>query len=148
MRARFIAALGALVLLAACASTPVGGTSTPSGPASIPSAPLDLGNWRGGSEAATLHGFQQTVAQRYGAGLALAAVSNDLRRHEFACADAARGERGDPPAQICRRTISVSGCTHTWQVHLFDARGDGRLARSRGLYDRRCGGDGLLGGPG
>jgi hypothetical protein len=29
---------------------------------------------------------------------------------------------------------------------LFEA--DGKLSRTRGLYDRRCGGEGLLGGPG
>lgn len=145
---RIVVAAGLAALLAACATAPGGGVSSPTGPASIPSTPLDLGNWRAASEAVTLQGFQQTVAQRYGAGLALAAVSGDLRRAEFACAAAPRSDRGDPPAQICRRTITASGCTHTWQVHLFDTRGDGRLARTRGLYDRRCGGDGLLGGPG
>jgi hypothetical protein len=129
----------------------VGGVSTPSGPASIPSSALDLGDWRRGSEAATLSAFQDNVASRYGAGLAIAAVSGDLRRNEFNCGAApprAAGNRGDPPAQVCRKTTSANGCTHTWQVHVFDAGGDGRLARTRGLYDRRCGGDGLLGGPG
>ncbi len=136
------------VALAGCATAPVGGVSTPDGGASIASGPLDLGNWRSASEAATLQAFQQAVAQRYGAGVALTAVGADLRRNDFACAEGQPSERGDPPAQICRRTASDGGCTHTWQVHVFDAGGDGRLARSRGLYDRRCGGDGLLGGPG
>ncbi|MEZ5994959.1 MAG: hypothetical protein R3C25_04335 [Hyphomonadaceae bacterium] len=136
--------------VSACATLPVGGTSTPSGPATIPSSPINLGDWRNASESATLSAFQQTVASRYGAGLQLSAVSADLRRNEFNCGAAPAREqgRGDPPAQVCRRTVSASGCTHTWQVHLFDASGDGRLARTRGLYDRRCGGDGLLGGPG
>jgi hypothetical protein len=135
--------------LSACASTPLGGAGEPSGPASIPSSPLDLGNWRNASANATLEDFQRTINTRYGAGLAISAVSADLRRNEFNCAAANRGDgRGDPPAQVCRKTVTVSGCTHTWQAHLFDANNDGRLARSRGLYDRRCGGDGLLGGPG
>jgi hypothetical protein len=32
-------------------------------------------------------------------------------------------------------------------VHLFDTHGDARIARARALYDRRCGREGLLGGP-
>lgn len=137
------------LLLGACETLPTGGPTTPSGPATIPSAPLSLGDWRGGSEAATLQAFEQTVASRYGAGLQIAAVSNDLRRNEFTCGAApprASGNRGTPPEQVCRRTTTANGCTHTWQVHLFGA--DGALAQTRGLYDRRCGGDGLLGGPG
>lgn len=96
-----------------------------------------------------MQAFQHEIAARYAAGLPLTAVSADLRRNDFACssnADAAG--RGDPPDQICRRTLTLEGCTHTWQVHVFDTSGNGALARSRALYDRRCGGDGLLGGPG
>jgi hypothetical protein len=142
--------LAAAVLLAACATVPVGGVGTPSGPSTIPSTPLDLGDWPNASEAATLRAFQQNVTNRYGAGLALSDIAADLRRADFTCGAASPENqgRGDPPAQVCRRTTTQSGCTHTWQVHLFDARGDGRLARSRGLYDRRCGNEGLLGGPG
>lgn len=146
MRAAFLA----LAALSASCATPVGGVSTPSGPSSIPATPLDLGDWRSASPAATLSAFQQTVAARYGAGVAVSDIGADLRRNEFNCAAGrppADG-RGDTPAQVCRRTTTVSGCTHTWQVHVFDSNGDGRLARSRGLYDRRCGDDGLLGGPG
>jgi hypothetical protein len=134
------------LLLSACATPPPPGTATPSGPPSIPSGPIDLGNWRGGSEASVLGEFQQNVARRYGAGLQLSAVSADLRRNQFTCA-ANQDTRGDPPAQICRKTTSESGCTHTWQVHLYDQAGNAALTRTRGLYDRRCGGDGLLGGP-
>jgi hypothetical protein len=137
--------------LGACETIPVGGPMAPSGPATIPSSPLELGDWRHASESATLEAFQQTVTSRYGAGLAVTAASADLRRNEFNCGAApprTEGGRGDPPAQVCRRTTTSSGCTHTWQVHLFDQGGDGALARTRGLYDRRCGGDGLLGGPG
>lgn len=145
---RIALALG-LGLLASCA-TPVGGVSTPSGPARIPNAPLDLGDWRNATEAATLQAFQQNVSSHYGAGLPINAVSANLNSQQFSCgaAPAQSGGRGDPPVQVCRRTMSNSGCTHTWQVHLFDTSGDGALARTRGLYDRRCGGDGLLGGPG
>lgn len=137
------------VALAACATTPASGPSAPSGPASIPSTPLSLGDWRNASAAATLSGWEHTVTTRYGAGLALERVAADLRSNEFQCGpNQRRDERGDPAAEVCRRTITASGCTHTWQVHLFDASGDRRLARTRGLYDRRCGSDGLLGGPG
>jgi hypothetical protein len=145
---KYVFLLAALAL-AACTTMPVGGVSTPSGPATIPSGPLALGDWRSASAAATMQQFQSNVASRYGAGLALTAVAGDLRRNEFSCAaNPPSGGPGDPPDQICRRTTTASGCTHTWQVHLFDTNGDGRLARTRGLYDRRCGGDGLLGGPG
>jgi hypothetical protein len=139
------------LLLGACETLPTSGPSVPTGPAAIPSTPLALGDWRTAPETATLEAFQQNVTSRYGAGLQVAAASADLRRNEFNCGAAparAEGNRGDPPAQVCRKTTTANGCTHTWQVHLFDASGDGALSRTRGLYDRRCGGDGLLGGPG
>jgi hypothetical protein len=145
------AALGLLAFAASCASiapTPGGGVSTPSGAASIPSTPLALGDYRAESAGAVLGGFERTVASRYGEGMTLSAVTADLRRNEFNCAATTATDRGDPPAQVCRRTIAQSGCTHTWQVHLFDADNNARLARTRALYDRRCGNDGLLGGPG
>jgi hypothetical protein len=142
--------LGALaVALAACETIPTSSVATPSGPAAIPSTPLDLGDWRRATAEATLAQFQQTVSSRYGAGLPISAVTADLRGNDFNCAAprASTDGRGDPPAQVCRKTVSISGCTHTWQAHLFDANNDARLARARALYDRRCGGDGLLGGP-
>ncbi|MGE0743051.1 MAG: hypothetical protein AB7O98_17070 [Hyphomonadaceae bacterium] len=144
---RFLAVAGLVLALSACVTVPAG-VQTPSGPPTIPTAPIDLGNWRAATEAATLQGFERTVTDRYAVGLPITAVSADLRRNEFNCADAPRAERGTPPAQVCRRTVTNSGCTHTWQVHLFDEGGSDRLARTRALYDRRCGGDGLLGGPG
>ncbi len=137
------------LLLGACETLPVGGVTEPTGPSTIPSTPINLGDWRDASEAATLQSFQQGVTSRYGAGMQIASVSADLRRNEFNCGAAparAEGNRGDPPAQVCRKTTAANGCTHTWQVHLFGD--DGALARTRGLYDRRCGSDGLLGGPG
>lgn len=101
------------------------------------------------NEAQTLEAFQQSVASRYAAGIAVNAAQSDLEHNEFRCGASPGTDagRGDPPAEVCRRTVTANGCTHTWQVHLFDEHGDGRLARTRGLYDRRCGGDGLLGGP-
>lgn len=143
------AAVAALVMLGACATMPVSGPSAPEGAGSIPSAPLSLGDYRTATEAATLDAFQQAVTSRYATGIAVNAAQGDLEHNEFRCGASPGTDagRGDPPAEVCRRTVTANGCTHTWQVHLFDQHGDGRLARTRGLYDRRCGGDGLLGGP-
>lgn len=133
--------------LASCASLPIGQPAAPSAPR-IPATPLELGDWRRASAETALSQFERIVAGRYAAGLALAAVTADLQLYEFTCAaPRAAAARGDPPARTCRKTVSLNGCTHTWQAHLFDANGDGALARTRALYDRRCGGDGLLGGP-
>lgn len=143
-----IAAIAALTLLAACATSTVSAPTAPSGPAAIPSTPLDLGDWRNAAASATLASFEGNVAARYGAGVPVSDGVADLRRQEFTCAQPTRAEdgRGAPPAQVCRRTITANGCTHTWQVHFFGE--GGAIVRTRGLYDRRCGNDGLLGGPG
>lgn len=145
---RFFAAAALALMVTACV-TPVSGPTAPGGTGAIPSTSLNLGNWRTASEAATLSAFQQQVTGRYSTGLALNTVAADLRRNEFACAPAPQAPdgRGAPPAQICRRNANSGGCAHTWQVHLFDASGDQRLARTRALYDRSCRGDDLLGGP-
>ena len=144
---RLVAAIGLAAVLAACETVPTsGGPSAPPPPsATIPSEPLALGD-RNAAAATTLAAFEQTVQARY-AGVELSAAAADLRRSEFNCGapPPAEDSRGDPPAQVCRRTVTASGCTHTWQVHLFD--NTGRVERARGLYDRRCGNDGLLGGP-
>ncbi len=143
---RFVAMALLAASLAACTTVADGGVAPGPG-ATIPSTPLDLGAWRTATAAATLDEFQNTIAARYAEGLQISAVAADMRRNEFNCAEPDAGHgRGDPPAQVCRRTVTVSGCTHTWQAHLFDT--DNRLTRARGLYDRRCGNDGLLGGPG
>lgn len=143
-----VLALSALAL-SACTTVATNGAAAPSGPAAIPTSAIELGDWRNATPAATLQAFQQTINARYGVGLELSAVTADMRRNEFNCAAPDPGHgRGDPPAQVCRRTVSANGCTHTWQAHLYDEGDSNRLARTRGLYDRRCGGDGLLGGPG
>ncbi len=140
-----VAALG----LSACATLPVGGTTTPSGAATIPATALNLGDWRRASANSMIQHLEREVGGRYGMGLALTLVSADLRRNDFTCApNREAAGRGDPADQICRKTVTAEGCTHTWQVHLFDANGNAALTRTRALYDRRCGGDGLLGGPG
>lgn len=140
----------ALALAAAACSTPIAGMSTPAGPAQIPSTEIELGNWRASNEGATQGAFQRGINSRYAAAAAISTVAADLRRNRFACAAAPRDladNRGVPPAQVCRRTITAAGCTHTWQVHLFDNMSDRRLAHTRSLYDRSCGADDLLGGP-
>ena len=74
-------------MLAACETVPVGGVSTPTGVGAIPSAPLDLGgDWRRASVGQVFEAFQQNVAARYSAGLAITAVAGDLRRNQFNCA--------------------------------------------------------------
>jgi hypothetical protein len=146
---KHFAALASLALLAACATADVSAPPPPpSGGAAIPSTPLELGDWRTATAPATLAAFERNVQSRYGAGLAINAVTGDLRAQDFNCAEGVRSAdgRGSPPAQVCRRTVTANNCTHTWQVHLFGTAG--RLAQTRGLYDRRCGGDGLLGGAG
>ena len=133
----------AMALLAGCETMQAGGGVSNAHSA----APIDLGDWRHATAAATMTTFEGIVHSRYPAGSSIAAAASDLQHNEFNCAvnhDAST--RGEPPAQICRRTVAAENCTNTWQVHLFGA-GDA-LTRARPLYDRRCGGDGLLGGPG
>ncbi len=138
--------IGLALVLGACETIPIASSSSTG---AIPSTSLNLGDWRRANANLVAQHFEREVGGRYGAGLALTAVSSDLRRNEFTCApNRDDAGRGDPPEQICRKTITVEGCTHTWQVHLYDVDGNEALARARALYDRRCGGEGLLGGPG
>lgn len=140
--------IAVLALLVGCETIPTD-VSAPSPAANISSAPLDLGDWRRASVSTMAQHFEREIAGRYQIGLPLTAVSSDLRRNEFACAENRDSAgRGDPPDQICRKAVAAENCTHTWQVHLYDADANNALARTRALYDRRCGGDGLLGGPG
>ena len=132
--------------MSACETTSGGGSATCG--AENAGGALDLGDWRQATGAATLNEFQTTIAARYSVGSSLSAAAADLRRNEFRCAaNSDSTGRGTPPAQICRKTVTAENCTGTWQVHLFDTNGDGRIARTRALYDRRCGAEGLLGGP-
>lgn len=149
MMQRTLSLVALCLALAACATAPTSDVAAPAVPAAIPSTPLALGDWRRASAEATLTLFQETIASRYGAGLPISAVTADLRGSDFSCSPprASTDTRGAPPVQVCRKTVTASGCTHTWQAHLFDTNNDARLARTRALYDRRCGDDGLLGGP-
>ena len=139
-------ALGLALFAAACGTIPLGAVSAPGGVAA--STTLELGDWRHVTSAAELAQFQTTIASRYAPGAPISAAAADLRRNDFACAaNVDPNSPGDPPAQICRKTVTAENCTATWQVHLYDTNNDGRLARTRALYDRRCGNEGLLGGP-
>ena len=137
-------ALGLALLASGCETM---SESAPTA-ATAPSNALDLGDWRNATPAATLTLFESAVAARYAIGSSVSDAAADLRRNDFTCA--ANNDttgRGDPPAQICRKTLTADACTGTWQVHLFDAHGNGAIARARALFDKRCGREGLLGGP-
>jgi hypothetical protein len=139
-------ALSFALLVSAC-ETMSGVEGTQGGAENVGSA-FDLGDWRHAAPADTLSQFQTTITARYSAGSSLSAAAADLRRNDFNCAaDNDATGRGTPPVQICRKTVTAENCTGTWQVHLFDTNGDGRIAHARALYDRRCGAEGLLGGP-
>lgn len=149
MRTASLSLLAALFVLAACETVPISAPGSTSGPVGIPSGPLDLGgDWQHVPASAVLQTFEQTVAGRYAAGLAVTDATADLQQNQFTCApNHDTTGHGQPPVAVCRKTVTQAQCTHTWQVHLFDTGGDARLARARGLYDRRCGNEGLLGGP-
>ena len=137
-------ALGLALVASGCETV---SQSAPSGP-SAPVNALDFGDWRNAAAAATLAQFESTIASRYAIGSSVSDAAADLRRNDFTCAaNNDTSGRGDPPAQICRKTVTADTCTGTWQVHLFDTSGDGRIARARALFDKRCGREGLLGGP-
>ena len=137
-------ALGLALVASGCETV---SESAPSA-ASAPVNALDFGDWRNAAPAATLAQFESAIASRYAVGSSVSDAAADLRRNDFTCAaNNDTSGRGDPPAQICRKTVTADTCTGTWQVHLFDARGDGRIARARALFDKRCGREGLLGGP-
>jgi hypothetical protein len=129
----------------------ISGCETVSAPPeeAAPTAQLALGDWTHAPAATTLAQFQSQVAARYAAGSPISAATADLQSNAFTCAaDNDTTGRGAPPAQICRKTVTGDNCTGTWQVHLFDNSGNGQLAHARALFDKRCGREGLLGGPG
>jgi hypothetical protein len=156
MRVRTLGAAAALILwLSACASLPtLPGVDTGPAPASrpsgdeIPAEAIDLGSYALMEPDAVLRRFRGEIGRRYAPGMPLSVAVADQKKNRFSCAAATAAAGGDPPDQVCRRTVRLEGCTHTFQVHLFDQDGDKKLARVRSLYDRTCGGDGLLGGPG
>lgn len=145
----------AATLLAACSS---GGGMRDAGPAptaprgvSAPSGPIEIYDYRRASAATVAQSFARGIERRYAIGLAFLVALADLRASQFVCTASAAGRGGDPPDQVCRRSITENDCTHTWQVHLWDdAPGAAsKVSRVRGLHDRRCkADDGLLGGPG
>jgi hypothetical protein len=147
--------LAACVLVAACTPLEEIGVRPPPpvlprGDNLPPSGSIDLGDWRGGAPGTVAQRFSSIMARRYELGSPFSSAMDDLRFNQFACARGVQG-RGDPPDQVCRRAISDRGCTHTWQVHLFDDAPNQatKISRVRGLYDKSCAAeDGLLGGPG
>ena len=142
-----LALLLALIALAACETVATDATKPSVTPAIT--GDLTLGDsWRTQTQAQTLDAFAHTIAGRYGAGTLTERAIADLQHASFTCGENHDvGGRGSPPNEICRHTEVANGCTHTWQVHLFDTSGDGRITRARALFDKRCGREGLLGGP-
>ena len=142
-----VCALIAVLALSACA-TNIAGANKAHGIAT-PKGELQLGDYAQLGEAKLAADFSSMIAARYPAGLSLSAAQADLGRNRFSCGAPKLGGKpsGDPPDLVCRRVIKAGGCDHTWQVHLFDDDGGKpTLARVRGLYDRACGSDDLLGG--
>lgn len=145
MSLKTMIAAAMLLVLAACA-TPVSGPGpqAPTGSGGIPSSRIDLGDYRRAAANQVASRFSDGVTRRYAQGMMLSQVSADLRSNQFQCQAGGASDRGNPPAHVCRRVEREGGCEHTWQVHLF-AEGQ-TLARTRAIYDRTCGDDGLLGG--
>lgn len=130
--------LAGVLALAACApaSRPVFGPETQ--PASAEPGALELGDVRE-PEPALAQQFAASVGRRF-AGVELERASKELRSQNFDCFPP-KAMGGHPPDRVCRRTLAANGCTHTWRVFLYEDR------PARGLYDRTCGKDPLLGGP-
>lgn len=153
MTMRVLPALLFLCLLAACAS---GGGAPGAMPGAVaprgsgaPGGPIDLGDWRSADANAVMQRYSTQILRRYAVGSPLPGAIADLKANQFACSAPSAGKAGDPPTQVCRRQITASGCTHTWQAHLWADKGAAKLTRMRALYDKRCAKDGgLLGGPG
>lgn len=148
-------ALAAALFSAACETlTPISMPTRP--PATQPTqpprgdsrigGPIDFGQYAMQEPQTTASRFQSQMSRRYGPGQSLPVVWSDLRGQGFVCSPPSSA-RGDPPDQACRKRVMVGGCEYTWQVMTYDSAGDQRLARLRSLFDRRCGRDGLLGGP-
>jgi hypothetical protein len=136
----------AIVALSGCAMLDTGKPppAVPAQGAVLPSGPLILGDYEKDSAASLRSSFAKTIASRYAPGAPISAATKDLESNRFACAAPKQGA-GDPPDQVCRRTIKAGGCTYTYQVHLFNDPGKAGVSRVRGLFDKACG-DELLGG--
>ena len=135
----------AVLLLSACESGVTGASKA--GGAGMPRGEIALGDYGSASEQTIASGFSETIKARYAAGLPIAVANADLNRNKFNCGPSQKGKPGgDPPDLVCRRVIKAGGCDHTWQVHIFDDNGGApTIARVRGLYDKACGNDDLLG---
>jgi hypothetical protein len=146
----------AILGLAACAEMPkppvVGPPKPPPSQATaprgdtIPDTPIDLGPYGVGQKEAVAGRFARGISNRYPPNMAFATVLADLRKNAFQCFAAAQ-TGGDPPRQVCRKSLRLADCEHTFQVHLYDTAGNLKLARTRAIYDRMCGGEELLGAP-
>lgn len=107
---------------------------------------MDFGDFRRGPDPSVLQRFSAHVARRWAPGSPIATAVADMRGQGFVCAPGS-GRGNDPPDQACRRTVAEGECTYIWQVFVFDDAGAVRVSRVRALYNRRCGRDGLAGGP-
>ncbi len=148
-RTRRLAASTILALArGGCAALGIGRPTravTPSGEAGMV-GPIELGDYANETEGKILSGFSKAIAARYAPSLAMARALRDLESNKFTCAAPGKAG-GDPPDQVCRRTIKAGECSYTWQVHLFDDDGGKpSIARVRGLFDKTCGKEDLLGG--
>ena len=161
MRIQWVVLCAGLAALSACVSAPTAPpvvaqprppvvTAPPvtSAPAVIIAGTLGLGAWSAGRPGQVSQQFATSVQRRYPAGQVVAAAVEDLGQNGFTCGAVAAGALTDLPTQSCRRSFRDAGCSHIWLVRLFQERGSQRLSRSEGTYERACGGDGLLGGPG
>ena len=153
------AVLGAAALLSACVSIPSGPTAPSAAqamttaPAAFEACPIEIGDWSRESPQAIQSRFARSVERAVGRGETLAEALSALQASSFGC-NPVSGPRGadDRPVQLCERQIRQSGCTHTWQVMLFDPGRQGRAASAVAIYDRVCAGEtgpggGLLGAP-
>lgn len=151
-------ALVAALALSACISVPQSPAPTPSPPtaASSPAAfevrAIEIGDWARESPQAIQARFARSVERAVGRGETIPEALAALQASQFGC-NPVTGRGGDErPVQLCERQIRQSGCTHTWQVTLFDPGRQGRASSAEAVYDRVCSGEtgpggGLLGAP-
>lgn len=154
MRAHPLFGLAATLALSACAATtglstgPSGGSdasaSTPAtsgGPPSSPKVLITRGDWRAVGREAAARDFTTSLQRAVPTGQPLATARATIEASGFSCVKPASGF-----ALSCRLLAQETKCAHVWRV-LINAERD-QVTRARGLYERTCGEDGLLGGPG